>query len=133
MARSRQLTNEEHERLAAWADELARERRGRLPICPFCLLTEWFDGADRETARERAPVMQFRHGNIHREPIAWGQNRKCPECYLIAGFGIPMHADEFDRTKELMNGAKNYNGKPAEDLDEREVQENLAALGYLEM
>lgn len=126
------LTNAEHEALAEYADDIARERRGRLPRCPFCRLFEMTaDGDDPEWTD--APVMEFRHGNIHRNPIAWGQNRKCPECYFLIGFGVPLYEDEFEHAKELMGGREHYNGKPREDLAEQEVQEQLSDLGYLEM
>lgn len=118
------LTNEEHAELAEWADELYRERAAgdSLPICPECKLL-----------RDNEVTLKFRHGNIHRDPIAWGQNRKCPECYYLHGFGVPMTEDEFEKTKEKMDGQLNYNGKPIEDVQSKEVKERLSDLGYLEM
>lgn len=118
------LTNDEHARLAEWADEIAERRRPQgAPTCEFCYLFR--DGKEVK--------MLFRHGNIHREPIAWGQNRKCPECYHIEAFGIPLYEDEYDKTFELMGDSRNYNGKPQEDLEEQEVKEQLGALGYLDI
>lgn len=76
--------------------------------------------------------MLFRHGNIHKEPIAWGQNRKCPECFFLTSTAVPMTADEYEETHDIQNG-RHYNGKPAEDMESGEVGEQLAALGYLEM
>lgn len=129
------LTNADHAQLAAWADAICEHRRGRLPTCPFCVLAAafWDGGETLGVAYANAPTMEFRHGNIHRDPIAWGQNRKCPECYFLIGFGIPMTEPEYDHTKWLQGGSRHYNGKPAEDVDAGEVQEQLAALGYLEM
>lgn len=126
------LTNDDHAHLAAWADEIAEQRRGRLPRCPFCAL---WDGllSGSLPALDTVPVMEFRHGNIHRNPIAWGQNRKCPECFFLIGFGIPMTEDEYERTKELQGGSRHYDGKPAEDVESGAVGEQLEALGYLEM
>lgn len=114
------LTNEEHKRLEAWADEIYERRTGAngIPECPFC---------------DDGTVMRFRHGNIHRDPIAWGQNRKCPECYFLVGFGVPMREHEYEETYERMGNRRNYNGKPVEDVEFGEVQERLDALGYLEM
>lgn len=117
------LSNKEHEELAEWADEVCKRRRPQgIPICPFCKLS-----------RDKEVTMLYRHGNIHKEPIAWGQNRKCPECYHIEAFGIPMYEDEYDKTYELQGDSRNYNGKPEEDLESGDLGEQLAALGYKEI
>lgn len=111
------LTNEEHRKLEKKAEKLAIiKRKTRIPDCPCC-----------------GTRMMFRHGNIHKNPMAWGQNWKCPECYLIEGFGIPLTKEEFEEVKELQNGHKHYNGKPKEDVEEKEIKENLKELGYLGM
>lgn len=112
------LTNKEHVQLAKKAEELCKKKRstGQAPECPYC-----------ETS------MMFRHGNIHKNPIAWGQNWKCPECFLIEGFGIPMTSEEYEEVRELQNGHKHYNGKPKEDIKEKEIKSKLRNLGYLEM
>lgn len=116
------LSNDEHAELAEWADEIARRRRPQgTPNCPFCKL---WRGEDVE--------MLFRHGNIHTDPIAWGQNRKCPECFHIEAFGLPMTEDEYQRTHDLQKG-RHYNGKPVEDVQTGELGEQLEALGYLSM
>lgn len=116
------LTNAEHAQLADWADEICERRRPQgTPRCPFCLL--W---------RGRDETLAYRHGNIHKNPIAWGQNRKCPNCFVIESFGLPMTREEYDRTYELQGDSRHYNGKPTADTPEGELPERLAALGYLD-
>lgn len=110
------MTNAEHAALAELADELFEEKVGPLPECPWCGTT-----------------MEFRHGNIHRAPCAWGQNRKCPNCYALHAWGLPMTEPEYEEILELQHGRQQYRGTPAEDIEEGEIGEQLAALGYLEM
>lgn len=92
-----------------------RARLNKPRICPFCQ-TE----------------MMFRHSVISQYPLADAIYMKCPKCFFVAGFGIPIDNKTFELEKKERDGTwfSPYwkNGNDPEHL----IAEKLQALGYIE-
>jgi len=110
------MTNEEFKQIQEYIDSLAMSKRGGIPTCPCC-----------------GTRMIFRHGNIHENPLAVGANYKCPKCFLILPFGLPLTREEYETIYKLFGNSRHCDGKPSEDLAEGKLHERLKALGYIEM
>jgi len=56
---------------------------------------------------------------------------KCPNCYFVATFGVPISPEEYARLHEEWNGHRIEDYAILEKGDEEIVRERLRALGYI--
>lgn len=85
------------------------------PFCPHC-----------------NSEMMFRHSTIGKRPFRDDIFFKCPKCFFICGFGVPLTKKEYERDYHLRNGKALM--RPDFSLSEYEnaqILRRLKALGYL--
>ena len=92
------------------------EQRVGTKICPFC-----------------NTQMKFRHSVIAQGPLSDTIIMKCPRCYYLASFGIPLSKEEFMLEKKERDGnwVSPYFKYGIID-PEHLIGEQLRNLGYIE-
>lgn len=94
--------------------------------CPFC-------GTELELRRRTIQKSQPSDNPTPDDPTIYARDElyKCPNCYYVATFGIPISKEEYEKTKEAWGGHRIEDYWLNERGDDTKVQERLEALGYL--
>lgn len=87
--------------------------------------------------------MQLRRRTIHKsqpadkpadfDPAIFARDEmyKCPECFFVATFGVPLSEKEYRQILETWNGHRIEDYYLNEQGQDEEVLERLRALGYV--
>jgi len=80
------------------------------PICPFC-----------------GDLMEFRYAMLRYGPYREDQWWKCPRCFNVQIFGIPLSERKYNELRERYGS----DAFLPEKLDDERMREHLRRLGYI--
>lgn len=100
---------------------IIERRLGKLPNCPFC---------NSQMLFRAASTRKIQKAQIQISDIIL----KCPKCFYVATFGVPITPQEYEEVKNLL-GIDLLQAYVKQDLEQEDLKkliEHLKRLGYID-